>query len=135
MKIINAKCVLSGIAKITNDDTKKKKRHAVFIVLLHDNTPPHMALCQPTSYKIQMGNVWSWNNLARYVNNPVYSSSDFHFFQEAKKRLNKQDFNANVEFQTSVESWLKMQSRMFWEGIKKVVYRHDKCYNCDYYVV
>ncbi|GBM01567.1 hypothetical protein AVEN_59996-1 [Araneus ventricosus] len=65
---------------------------------------------------------------------PPYSTdlapSDFQLLPHVKTWLATQGFEDDEELHASVRAWLKSQAaKIYDDGVKKLVYRYDKCLN------
>jgi hypothetical protein len=95
------------------------------VVLLHDNTPPHMAACTPTLLK-QL----NWELFDHPPYSPDLAPSDYHLFMHMENWLRSQRFNNIEELKADVETWLSSLAADFVEqGILQLIPRYDKCRN------
>jgi hypothetical protein len=92
------------------------------VLLLHNNTCPHMAAHTAETLRALKLEV---------LKHPPYSldlaPSDFHLFGPMKEHLRGQKF-ADDEVMEAVQNWLKATPKSFFlEGIRKLVDRWTKC--------
>ena len=97
------------------------------IVLIHVNACPHSA--RATQRLLQQ---FQWDIFEYPPHSPNLESSDFHHFLELKHWLGGQRFQTDMELKETITTHFQSLAATFYEeGIAKLVYRYDKCLNCQ----
>ncbi|GBM71170.1 hypothetical protein AVEN_193850-1 [Araneus ventricosus] len=75
---------------------------------------------------------FGWELFGHPPYSPDLAPSDFHLLLHMKTWLATQHFGDDEELSAGVRAWLKSQVAKFYDdGIKKLVYRYDKCLNLN----
>ena len=97
------------------------------VILLHDNTWPHIAACANALIKL-----FNWEIFDHPPYSPDLVPSNYHLFTMMKVWLATQHFHTNKELMDVVNIWLhNLTVPFFEEGLQELVSQYDKCLNVD----
>jgi histone-lysine N-methyltransferase SETMAR len=93
------------------------------VLLLHDNARPHSATATVQTVQ-QLG----FELLPHHPYSPDPAPSDYHIFGSLKETLCGHRFDSRGDVQQAVQMWLCEELKsLFFEGMKKLVERYQKC--------
>jgi hypothetical protein len=93
------------------------------VLLLHSNAWPHTA-----TVTIQTVQCLGFELLPHPPYSPNLAPSEYHTFGPLKETLRSHRFGSHGDAQQAVQTWLHKQPKsFFFEGMKKLVERYQKC--------
>ncbi|GFU27625.1 mariner Mos1 transposase [Trichonephila clavipes] len=95
------------------------------VILLHDNTRPHIAQATQELLRRFRWEIWSHTPCS-----PDLAPSDYFLLSRLKEHLSGRRFPSDSAAKISTETWLNGQGPDFYQdGFNKLVLHADKCLN------